>query len=103
MEYRLDFNEGFRGESDTSGSVYSGRLPDIGWVWKLTEYHVTRNDEDDTPNVESKVVLASSQSVFHDIAEAMENARQVLRILEPDPGRYCPINSALKKLAAFGP
>ena len=103
INYSLGFIEGFRGESDISGSVYSGKDPYKGWIWKLTQYHLVRDDEEDTLTTNHTVVLASSNSVFPDINQAMENAEQVLRILEPDPGRYCPINTALKNLATFGP
>ncbi len=103
IDYRLDFTEGFRGESDTSGSVYGGKRPDRGWIWQLKQYHLMREVEDDNVNTSYTVVLASSNSVFSDITEAMENAKEVLRTLEPDMGRYSPINTALKKLATFGP
>ena len=103
VDYRLDFTEGFRGESDISGSVYSGKRPDVGWIWQLKQYQLVRDVEGDNVNTSHTVVLASSNSVFPDLTAATENAEQVLRILEPDMGRHSPINTALKKLATFGP
>ena len=103
IDYRLAFTEGYRGESDISGSVYGGKRPDRGWIWQLKQYHLVRDVEDDTVDTSHTVVLASSNTVFPEVDEAMENAKQVLRTLEPDMGRYSPINTALKKLETFGP
>ena len=103
--YRIDFNEAFRGESDTSGSVYSTRRCETGWVWKLTEYIIERSIQEEDGSYEDIVqskeptALLASHDVFQGLEEAKANALKVLRIIEPDEGRYSPINEALKNLA----
>ena len=71
IDYGLAFIEGFRGESDISGSVYM-KHPEIGWVWTLNQYHLVRDVEDDNLNIVHTVVLASSNSVFPDMTEAVK-------------------------------
>ncbi len=104
--YRIDFNEAFRGESDTSGSVYSTRRCETGWVWKLTEYFIERIIEEEEDGSYEDIVqsreptaLLASHVVFENLGEAKANAVKVLRIIEPDVGRCSPINEALKNLA----
>ena len=75
INYRLDFIEGFRGQSDISGSVYSGKGPNVGWTWQLTQYHLVRDDEEDTLSTNDTVALTSSSSVFPDITQARGKRR----------------------------
>ena len=103
--YVVDFNEAFRGDSDVSGGVYSGKSPEIGWVWKFTRYTLERSIEEeangsykDITNATEIRVLFASNVVFDNIEEAKADAVETLKTLEPDMGRHSPINEALKYL-----
>ena len=93
VTYGLSFLGAYRGD-ERQGSLYGGfNKPSRGFVWELAQYHPIVETDDEM--VREGTPLITSPSVFPTICEAMENAEQVLRVLEPDLGRDSPINQAL--------
>ena len=103
ITYSLGFIEAYRG---SRGRVYSGVEPDRGWVWELAQSWPMATEERgevyDEASRNQKTLIASP-SVFETITDAMEDVERVLRILEPDAGRNCPINHALLSFKTWGP
>ena len=100
VTYGLSFFEAYRGD-ERQGSLYGGfNKPSRGWVWELAQYHPIVETDDEM--VREGTPLITSPSVFPDISEAKENAKQVLRVLEPDSGRDSPINQALLSYRTWG-
>ena len=98
--YSLTVLEGYRGDSK-QGSLYTGfNEPSRGWVWELDQwYPIVETDDEMT---RGRIPLITSPSVFPNMSEAIENAQQVLRVLEPDSGRDSPINQALLFYRTWG-
>ena len=96
ITYGIGIREAYRGHD----RIYGGGSPERGWVWELSQWEPVVETDEET--IRRQIPLVASPSVFQQIEEAEENAVLILRILEPDPGRDCPINHALLALKTWG-